>query len=232
MGRRRLPSQDDVKKILEENKVLWLYEGPPSCKKPHAKLTSGQCSNGFCNIGQPLKENSDIRENLSHSLIALFYETCGDKMPEHFDRVVGADTSSTVLVKEIAEYTNADPIIMHKTEDKRQIWDPINKPLKDGDVILQVEDLITTAFSALRVRAGIRLYNPDVNFKFIPYLPTIVDRTDPDKAITAVENSKIISLLRLKIKNYELKDCPYCAVGSVPLEPKKGNNWQLLTGTT
>lgn len=223
-------TSEDVKACLEAFGMLWLYQGKPNKNRPHAKLTSGQHSNGFVNVGSLLKSNPAVRKAMALSLIKRlsdFYV-----LPPKF--VVGADTSSTLLAEDVANILGAKHLRMIKVEDergKRQVWHPDNPPIGAGKKILQVEELITTAISSLQVREGIRLGNPGVEISFMRCLPIIVDRSDPDKRITHVEHSNILSLIQLDIKSYNPtpRDCPYCAVGSEALEPKKGNNWERLT---
>jgi len=150
------------------------------------------------------------------------------------NRVVGADTSSTDLAGDIARIVRARHIRMKKTEDekgKRQVWDDNNEPLRPRELILHIEELITTSSSALQVREGIRLANPGVAVNFVSFLPVVVERSDPDNRITMIEGSEVLPLLQLSIRNYDSdpEHCPYCRVGSEALKPKEGNNWAKLT---
>jgi hypothetical protein len=82
----------------------------------------------------------------------------------------GADTSSTALAGDVALLIGAKHIRMVKIEDaegKRQIWDSTNESLLDGEIILHIEELITTAFSAIQVREGIKLANPNVKINYV-----------------------------------------------------------------
>lgn len=226
----KVPTPEKIQNMLIQNGALWTYTyaGDPLLHQPHALLTSGQHSNGFVNLGDLLKKSPSARNFLAQSLVALLRLHCPDLV---FDYVVGADTSSTLLAQDIAENTDADFLRMIKSPDKSQTWDPSNPILRSGDRILHIEELITTAFSAQKVRDGIRLANPGTVYEYLPFLPVIIDRSDPDHRVTTVENSKIISLLQLNIQNWapETHTCPYCAIGSVAIKPKEGDNWAKLT---
>lgn len=216
---------ENVRAQLESTGYLWTYEGPPDVSRPHASL-SGLHSDGYVNVGQFLKENPTMRENIATwMLLALREHWLGD-----FTAVVGAATSSTLLVEDVARLYGARHIKMIKTDDKKQIWDPTNQPLNDNDVILQVEDLLTTGGSGGAVRTGIIFPNQKRAFCFAPFLPVVVDRSNPGKRIRAIGPSAILPLLQLDIRNYDPNDCPYCKAGSVAIKPKEGNNWALLTG--
>ena len=114
------------------------------------------------------------------------------------------------------------------SEGNEQVWGPGNEPLGERAVILQVEELITTSSSALMVREGIRRANPNSPFSYVPYLPVIVDRSDPDRRVTVIGESQVQFLLHLEIRNYPPDSCPYCKVGSRAIKPKEAGNWRRL----
>lgn len=219
-----------VREQLAAANAFWLYDGLPRREAPHALLTSGKHSDGYVNVGGVLKEWPDTIKLFGMNLHLFLSQ----RWPKYFDWVVGADTSSTLLAKDIAARAGARHIRMIKTEDeqgKRQVWDPGNQPLKPWQTILHIEELITTTSSALQVREGIRRANPGVRVvNFVPFLPVVVERSDPDKRITQVEGSIILPLFQLDIRNYNPDACPYCAAGSEALKPKEGDNWAKLTG--
>jgi hypothetical protein len=220
-----------VQYYLEKANAFWLYPGEPRKDVPHALLTSGQHSDGYVNVGQVLKEQPEVRMIFAGGIIAALSKTW-DKM---FDWVVGADTSSTDLARDIATIMGVRHIRMIKIDDKqgkKQIWDTNNESLWDRDIILHIEELITTSSSALQVREGIRLANPRLKLYFAPFLPVLVERSDPGNRVVWVEESRVLPLLQLSIRNYNPGPvtCPYCAVGSQALKPKEGNNWLRLTG--
>lgn len=222
-----------IQKLLEGANAFWLYPGTPRRDVPHALLTSGKHSDGYVNVGQVLKDQPETRTVFADLIFAALLQVWIGKI----DRVVGADTSSTDLARDVARIARAGHIRMVKTEDdqgKRQIWGDSNDPLRDGESILHIEELITTSSSALQVREGIRVANPGLAINFVPFLPVAVERSDPDNRITVVENSKILPLLQLCIRNYDPDPdhCPYCKVGSEALKPKQGGNWLKLTGKT
>ncbi|MDP3244161.1 MAG: hypothetical protein Q8M83_00700 [bacterium] len=225
-----------VQATLEEAGVFWLYPGKPRKEAPHALLTSGLHSDGYVNVGQVLKDRPEIRGVFASAIIeALLPNVTIQAVQWSSTRVVGADTSSTDLAEAVALLTGAIHTKMIKTEDergKRQVWHPDNLSLRDGDVVLHLEELITTSSSALQVREGIRLANPGVKFSFSPFLPVVVERSDPDNRVIQVEDSKVLPLLQLAIRNFKPgpETCPYCAAGSEALKPKHGDNWAKLTG--
>ena len=222
---------EQMQALLEEADAFWLYSGKPRKDQPHALLTSGKHSDGYVNVGQVMKEKPIVRGIFAMGMLdALYKEWNGE-----FNWVVGADTSSTDLAKDVANLAGVGHITMLKIEgggDKRQVWAAKNTLLQDGETILHIEELVTTSLSALQVRQGIRLANPGLRLHFVPFLPVVVERSDPENRVVLVEDSKILPLLQLCIRTYEPNpaDCPYCAVGSPAIKPKANNNWLKLTG--
>lgn len=218
-------AEEWARRTLEENGALWVHDGEPTAEKPHAQLTSGQHSDGFAAVGPLLKNHPRVRLVFARWLVSAL----NDQYDGRVDAVFGADTSSTALAGDVASILGVQHIVMQKTEDRRQVWDPKNPKLVEGMVLLQVEELITTAFSAIEARDGLREANPGVEISFVPVLPVIVERSDPRAKVEMVEDSVIAPLLRLDIGNFDPQDCPYCEAGSEAISPKKGNNWELLT---
>lgn len=227
----RILEPKEVEHILKLAQAFWVYDGDLHKSKPHALLTSGKHSNGFVNVGGVIKDHLEICELFAHSL-ALLGVRFGDKKPGW---VVGADTSSTTLAGCVANFFEVRHIKMVKTEKEPgkniQVWSPDNlDPMSlTGHYGLQVEELITTAKSAIDVREGIRKTPLGHALYFKNILPTIVNRSDPRNPVDMINGSKVLSLLRLSINNFELSECPYCKAGSVALAPKKDDNWKRLT---
>lgn len=222
-----------VRKYLDATESLLLYPGEPNVSVPHFVLSGKpeKHSNGYVNVGLMLKEFPEIRVAIANDIVRTLRQMWNEKV----DRVVGAANSSTDLAKDVARAVNAQHISMVKVDEQgrklpRQIWNyDKNTPLRDGEVILQVEDLITTSSSSLQIREGIRDANPGVEIVFAPILPVVVDRSD--LKVLKVEESVIMPLLWLSIQNYDPETCPYCAVGSpVVFDVKK--NWVKLVSTS
>ena len=183
----------------------------------------------YVDVGSLLKNNPVERVMLAGLLLFVLRQ----RYSGSFTRVVGADTSSTALAKDVAKIAVVDHIRMVKTPagdgSNQQVWHPDNKPLEDGDVILHIEELVTTSSSAKLVRGGIDLANPGAKYGFVPFLPVIVDRSDPNNRLTSVGESVVLPLLQLDMQSYAAEDCPYCKVGSEAIKPKEGDNWSRLT---
>jgi orotate phosphoribosyltransferase len=224
----------EVSAILKASNALWMYEGPPQANKPHALLHSGKHSNGYADVGSVLKNYPNVRKLFAHSLALLVIQE-NMSLPSPIDWVVGADTSSTLLAEDVAQILGVKHIKMKKVangKEKVQIWDETNPDINSvyGNG-LQVEELITTAASAMEVRKGMNEMASQMGrvFTFNRIMPTIVNRSDPKNRVSKIDDSKIRALLFLNIENYEPEECPYCQAGSEAIKPKEGSNWSRIT---
>jgi hypothetical protein len=218
----------EIMRCLKGADAFWLYDGEPRAEKPHVKLTSGKHSDGYVNVGGAIKDFLGLRHSFAMSLVTKLRQ----RWNRDITRVVGAGTSSTFLAGDIANVLRVEHVLMKKYEDgesKKQVWVPGNRPLEEDDMILHIEELLTTSFSALAVRAGIRRCNPSPTVHFVPFLPVVVERSNPDDRVTVVEDSEVLPLLQLDIRNYDPDSCPYCKAGSEVVENPK-QNWSKLTG--
>ncbi len=216
-------SAGDVTAIIKAADSLWLYEEDG----PHAKLTSGACSNGFVNL-----RNVICRTNLCK----VFAHALARKLREYYDGkvefVVGSDTASLNLAYALGSLFNAQVYPMHKVtiekdgaKIERQTYTGPKMP--PGTKVLQVEELMTTAKTFRLVRDGFNEACPGVDF--IPFLPLIVDRrTEEQLTDFKVDDVIILPLVQYKIKSWT-KDCPLCAIGSRAVRPNTPEGWAKLT---
>ena len=111
---------------------------------------------------------------------------------------------------------------------KKQVW---TRSIPAGANVLQVEDLSTTLKTPLEVRQAIWEGNQR-SVNFLPYMAMIIHR--PEKLPISYGEIKIISLIEKAVQAWDPKKeyCPYCGVGSVPIEPRDIGNWARLTGKT
>jgi len=223
-----LLDQKEVEHILFMMGVLWQYKGEPAKEKPHALITSGKHSDGYIDLGMLCKNFPEVRLMFAYNL--AWAARVRIKINWKYAWVVGADTSSTALARDVANILGAKHIkmvkITHNSGEKKQ-WCEIAPPEDYSQLGLQIEDVINTGLSARQVREGIRNVFP--NAGFLPIMPVIVNRSDPNSPVKAIGDSIIISLLRLEMRNYGLEECPYCRVGSEAIVPKEGDNWKRLT---
>jgi orotate phosphoribosyltransferase len=217
-------SPEDVTEIIKAADSLWLYqEGGP-----HAKLTSGACSDGFVNLRTVI-----CRTNLCDVFAFVLVKKLWEVYDGQVDFVVGSDTASLNLAYAVACILNAQTYPMHKVAIEKdgikvEMQTYTGPKIPPGAKVLQVEELMTTAKTFRLVRDGINKACPGVDF--IPFLPLIVDRRAEGELLNStVDDVTLLSLVQYRIKAWT-ENCPLCAQGSEAIRPNTPEGWAKLTG--
>ena len=203
-----------MRRIFEACDALWLHDGDPQV--PHAKLTSGKCSNGFVNVLQVLSY-TNLCLIMEDQLVRVLRKTFDGKV----DWVIGSDHAAATISFAVAARLGARHDFTEKGPNKTQIWKRFQ--IEPDATVLQVEELITTTGTLQRVRDGVRLGNKtEVNF--LPVSMTLVHRSD----VTEFEDGEILYPVHWDIEVWDdPSKCPLCQEGSEPIRPKE--NWARLT---
>ena len=183
---------------------------------PHAELTSGKCSNGFVDVLRVL-QYPNLCELLACQLVMKLEATY--RGPIHW--AVGSDHAGATISYAVANWLLAKHAFTEKGLDKTQLWKRF--VIEPEEVVLQVEDLVTTLGTLRAVREGIRQGNPHP-VTFAPVVLTLVHRSD----VYEFEGAPIVYLAHYDIQTRSPEECPLCKAGSVRLRPKE--NWAKLTG--
>lgn len=203
----------ELRHIFETCDALWLYSGNPHA--PHAELTSGKCSNGFVDVLRVLKY-SNLCEIMAGQLVRRLRAYYDGKV----DWVIGSDHAGATLSYAVAAQLSAQHDFTEKGEGKSQVWKRF--VIEPNEVVLQVEELITTTGTLQLVREGIRAGNPNP-VTFAPLSLVLVHRSD----VYEFEGAPIVSAAHYDIQTWEPWSCPLCRRGSERLRPKQ--NWAKLT---
>lgn len=211
--------------------AFWQYEGEPSAEKPHAKLSSGKCSNGFFDSLRILRY-PNVSEILAHQLAQKIRPALQDflgkqKLDQTNLWVVSSAYAAITFGHDVARELCATFMFAEKDcndpKGKRMTWQRMNIPA--GAYAIQIEELITTSDTFREIRRAIQEGNEEVVL-FAPFVGTIIHR--PEKMVRNYNGIEVISLVERQVSNYNPEDCIYCKIGSKPLKPKK--NWRELTG--
>lgn len=224
-------TEKEITKILKLSGALWIHSGKP--KDPHAELTSGRHSDGFVNVLKALVY-SNLRRIFAHQLAKLLHNRYlidfkGTPPNGFFDWVVGSDHAGAALALAVGEELGSMSTFTEKDQtpgSKRQIWN--RHDIEPEQIVLQVEELVTTSLTLSAVRTGICEGTPHKDFSFGPYALTLVDRSDPEKPVTDIDGTPVLHLVRYDIRTWKPGECPLCKGGSEALKPKA--NWKQLTG--
>lgn len=214
-------SPEELRHIFTICDALWLHNGDPAA--PHAKLTSGKCSDGFVDTLRVLRYSflCDVFGFLLLKKLADWAVTNTPNGRMSFEWVVGSDHAGAALSHSVAIHANCQHDFTEKGSDKTQLWKRFQ--VKPGQAVLQVEELITTTGTLAAVRKGIRDAH-EYPVEFAPAVLTLIHRSPTYE----FEDAPILHLAHFDIQTWEPDQCPLCAAGSEPLRPKE--NWAEITG--
>jgi len=198
-----------------------MHPGATNPTAPHVQLTSGLHSDGFINALAAISY-ANICRIFAMSLQMKYWAST--RMTPTW--VVGSDHAGVAISHAVAEvfgcrhdFTRKDPAT------KGQVWERF--VIGPSEVVLQVEDLMTTRGTTLAVRAGIRAAHPVYPIRFAPLVLTVVHRS----AETEIEGDPIFWLVHYDIHTYEPPSCPLCSAGSPVFRPKQADHWAELQAT-
>ena len=137
--------------------------------------------------------------------------------------IIGSDHAGADFSHDVARWFGAKHDFTEKSgpDGKQQVWKRF--AIHEGESVLQVEELMTTAGTLMAVRDGIRKGNPSP-VTFAPVVGVLVHRSD----VYEIEGAPVVYLAHYDISVWDPKDCPLCAAGSKRLRPKQ--HWAELTG--
>lgn len=207
----------DLPELFRSRDALWQYDHDPS--KPHAELTAGDCSDGYIDVLRVLSDSRTCMD-LAALLVGKLRETYIG--PVHW--VVGSDHAGATLSFCVAYLLGARHDFTEKFDDgheKRQDWRRMR--IGHNEIVLQVEEMVTTTTTLERVRAGLRVAHPEYPIMFAPVTLTLVNRSP----FTEYEGAPLIAGLNVTFNQWKPAECPLCKTGSLPLKPKK--NWEKFS---
>lgn len=222
----RVITPEEVTHILKLCDAYWIHSGDP--KDPHVELTSGKCSNGFVDVLRAV-HYTNICQLLGHQMVKVIETTLFPESDDeagydgdNIDWVIGSDHAGAAISHSVATILGVQHDFTEKGPNKTQLWKRF--PIRPGDAVLQVEDLMTTTGTTLAVRSGIREGSAPNPVVFVPVVGVVVHRSN----VYEIEGSPVVYLAHYDIDDWKPQDCPLCAAGSERLRPKQ--NWDRLTG--
>ena len=220
-------SQKQILSWFEVYGCGWVYSGEPRADQAHAKLRSEKCSNAYFDCRKLFELWPRGCAILGHQL-ARKIKNAG--LVGEFDWIVSSSNSAITFGHHVAVslgsvasgFTQKDP--EDKDNNKAQIW---TRKMPKKARVLQVEELSTTIDTPKEVRrAVVQGQGPDDTVAFLPTIAMLIHR--PAELPISYGDWNIISLVELVVWSDTPDKCPYCKVGSKPVEPKA--NWAELTG--
>lgn len=212
-------SPEDAMRIFSNLNASWVHDGDP--KSPHAELTSGKCSNGYFNCTIPL----------SFPLIsAYFAEALGRRIRKQYkgevDWVIGSPMAGITFAHDVARVLGAKRSAFVEKDPDNQgkfLWKRLVIP--EGDKVLQIEELTTTALTLCGVREAIDEQN-EYPVDWIDIVGILVHRPS-ELPVGSYDDRRIVPLIEQEVWAVPQDECPLCAGGSKRYRPKQ--HWAELT---
>jgi orotate phosphoribosyltransferase len=226
-------SQEEVLHWFNLLDAGWIHNGDP--KMPHAELTSGLCSNGFFDCLRVLRY-VNLSRILAEMLVSRLQEAAREEARKttapFFDVqgrtkwVLGSPMAAITFAHDVAIALGA-PINMFLEKDPelkgRLLWNRMQIP--EGESVLQIEELITTAHTTNEVMRAVIVGNSH-DVTWAPFVGALVHR--PPKVMYYYGGRRVVSVIEKQVWAVKPDECPLCAKGSPRLRPKQ--NWAKLTG--
>lgn len=210
--------------------ALWIHDDNP--KRPHVLLTSGKHSNGFFNSGL-VCEVSSLIEEASVDLSGAVNEVVN---VTPIGWVIGPAMGAIVLAHCMAQALCQFWTYTVDREMRATFTEKVAMPeghsqfalkrtqLHEGDEVLVVEDVVTTAGSLEATIEAVTQAGGHV----APVVAVLVNRS----GLHEVRGGrKIVALIDKPMPMWEPEECPLCKLGSEALRPKGVGNWARLNAT-
>ena len=195
--------------------ALWVHNGNP--EYPHALLASGNHSSGFFN-GSRVIENPALLEEAVRSLAELW--RIGYGFGPHIERVVGPAFGAITLAHELGRELGVKTGFTEPVEEwveKRMLLRRFT--MKPGEVVLVVEDVITTGGTTQETIAELETHGAVV----ASAICVLLNRSGKEN----LDGRHIIALVNHPMPVWTTTECPLCEQGSMPIRPKEA--WGALS---
>lgn len=209
---------EEITHLFKIAGALWQHE--PGSGKPHAVLTSGLHSDGFIDTLE-LLTYTPVCDRLAQQLAAEIRRVYNGPV----DWVIGSDHAGADLSQSVARVLKARHAFTEKekaADGEVQTWK--RHAIEEGEIVLQIEELITTMTTLSRVRAGIAAGNK-YPVTYAPVAGVAVNRSSH----TSFESTPIVQLVNYSFTTYQPDACALCKEGSEAINKPK-LNWKRLTG--
>lgn len=188
---------------MDQSKTKKLFEDNQALLSGHFLLSSGLHSDTYFQSALILQHPAQA---------AVCAQAIADKIKIVVKEAVGVVVSPAlggiVMGQEIARALGCRAIFCERVEGKLTLRRGFN--IKEGEVAVVVEDVITTGLSTREVIEAIASFKPRVSA-----VASLVDRS-AGKVNFGVP---FLSLLSLDVKSYKAEECPLCKAGGSPIKP-------------
>ncbi len=198
--------------------ALWIHDGNP--RRPHARLTSRNCSDGFFD-SRPIIADQRLLQEAADDLCELL-----DIDLTRVDGVAGPKNGGTELARcmssRISTLTGKPCFLVSPTKqgdgaERTMIFSASELPLLRDRAVLICDDVKSSGGSLEQTARAVSIAGGSV----LTVMPTLVDRSGLE-----IDERGSIALIHRAMPMWKPEECPLCAAGSRALRPK--DNWAAL----
>lgn len=216
----KILSTQEILNVFNALNAAWVHDGDP--QRPHAELTSGNCSNGFFDCLRVL-----CYPNLCEILAQQLARKLKAAGIGNVDWVIGSPYAAITFSYEIAKALGAVHSFVEKDPEdpkkKKMLWQRATIPA--GSIVLQIEELITTSGTFKEVRRAVTEGNTE-SIEFLPFVGCLVHR--PPEPVKDYDGVRVVTLVEKVIWAVPPEQCHLCKAGSKRVRPK--THWNELVG--
>lgn len=198
-------------KAFEEIGMIWRHDGNP--KRPYAKLSSEQISDGYANC-TPLIACPQMLHEALKELVGRY------KLPEKPCVIVGQAMGSITVASHLALITGAKCCWSVKTNNNTMQIDSRFDLDKNVPAIM-AEDVITTFGTTRKTNRALQALQVPVK----PHIYTLINRLDE----STVEGLEIRALLTLNFATWDWGHNPHTNGSELVSAVRPKENWKALT---
>ena len=192
--------------MLTREEILKIFKETGAINVGHFLLSSGLHSDRYLQCAKVL-QYPKYCESLSKELLKKFKS-------KRFDLIIAPALGGITLSYEIARQLKLRGIFAEREKGAMKLRRGFE--IKENERVLVVEDVITTGGSVQEVVELVK----NSGGKLVG-IGSIVDRSEKS-------NLKVVSLIKLDIKNYKKEDCPLCKDNIPIIKPGSRKNGGLI----
>ena len=191
--------------FLESKGVIWRHK---ITSLVHAQLTSGNHSDLFCNISRLLEEPKSL-EIVCESLLNEMQEPCPEKI-----RFIGSAIGGIQIAHVFGSLSEQKIAFTEKVDGEMKF---VRFALEPGEVVVVVEDVLTTGGTTLKTIAACKKAGATV----FPTVLAVVNRSKTTEILAPDGFTYTIkSFAEIGGEEWLPDECPLCSKGSTAKKPK------------
>jgi orotate phosphoribosyltransferase len=224
-GLTKLERQDELLHWFRLARAVWQRsELNLDPAKPHVRLRTGLCTNGYFNCSK-LLQYPNVAYVLARELANELRPWLGQRW---VDWVVGSAYAAITFSHLVALHLGCRHAYTEKLGNGSRDGQILRRfSFESGETVLDVEELTVTKRTPLQVAEAVAAAH-SFKVSLLPHVGSLVFR--PGSFNPEPEGPHIVTLVNTRVLNWSPQTCPYCEVGS-PIIDEAKDIWVQLYQT-